>query len=179
MKRAAIIRQVARILSLLLLSVSFASCHKADPEAQRRAAMQLTAETMRRCLPQASVESSPGLAIAAVARETEATVLRIVAYATTQPVEFHLPIYFMSRGRWTINDTGRAYLLDENCREYKLKDTGTVVEKYLPRDGVVKLQPGVSYEFRLLFPRLPDEAQMGVLVYAGRVLPFSLLVETR
>jgi hypothetical protein len=165
------------LLALVLLS----GCRKANPETQRRAALKLTADNLRRCLPPTEAHQPAGLAIAAIARvrETETTTLRMVVYATTEPVEFHLPIYLMSRGRWTINDTGRAYLLDENCRERTLKGTADVNGKTLPRDGVIELQAGESFEFRLNFPSLPDEMQMGTLVYGSRVLPFSLLVETR
>ena len=171
--------RIALLFWLLLIGLFFISCRKADPEAQRRAALKLTADKLRSCLPQASADMQSGLAIAAVARETEATTLRVIAYATAQPVEFHLPIYLMSRGRWTINESGRAYLLDENCREYRLKDTFPLNGKTLPRDGLLKLQAGESCELRLSFPRLPDEMQMGALVYGSRILPFSLLVETR
>ena len=166
---------------LFTLAILLPSCRKADPEAQRRAALKLTADNLRRCLPPTEANQPAGLAIAAIARvrETETTTLRMVVYATTEPVEFHLPIYLMSRGRWTINDTGRAYLLDEHCRERTLKGTADVNGKTLPRDGIVKLQPGESFEFRLNFPSLPDEMQMGTLVYGSRILPFSLLVETR
>jgi hypothetical protein len=164
---------------LLAACLSLTGCRKADPEMQRRAMLKLTADNMRRCLPQATVNNQVSLAIVAIARETDATVLRMVAYATTQPTEFRLPIYLMSRGRWTINTNGRAYLLDENCREYRLKDTYASAAKALPQDGKVQLQPGESFEFRLSFPRLPDEMQMGTLIYGSNVIAFSLLVETR
>lgn len=173
------------LLLLLIFTLLLPSCRKADPETERRAALKLTADNLRRCLPATEVNQSAGLAIAAVAREpeTETTTLRMVVYAPTEPVEFHLPIYLMSRGRWTINetgnDTGRAYLLDENCRERTLKGTAAVNGKTLPRDGIVKLQAGESFEFRLNFPTLPETMQMGTLVYGSRVLPFSLLIETR
>ncbi len=165
----------------LILCLHCLSCRKPDPETQRRTALKLTADNLRRCLPPTEANQPAGLAIAAIARvrETETTTLRMVVYATTEPVEFHLPIYLMSRGRWTINDTGRAYLLDEHCRERTLKGTADVNGKTLPRNGIVKLQPGESFEFRLNFPSLPDEMQMGTLVYGSRILPFSLLVETR
>jgi hypothetical protein len=171
-----------RTAFLLMAFVLFLpSCRQADPETERRAALKLTADSLRRCLPPVETNQPAGLAIAAIARErdTETTTLRMVVYATTEPVEFHLPIYLMSRGRWMINDTGRAYLLDEHCRERTLKGTAAVNGKTLPREGVVKLQAGESFEFRLNFPTLPETMQMGALVYGSRVLPFSFLVETR
>ena len=175
------ISPTVRMTVALVLCLWCLSCRQADLETERRAAIKLTVDNLRHCLPPAVVNQSAGLAIAAIAREreTETTTLRMVVYATTEPVEFHLPIYLLSRGRWTINEIGRAYLLDENCRERTLKGTAAVNGKTLPRDGVVKLQAGESFEFRLNFPTLPDAMQMGTLVYGSRVLPFSLLVETR
>jgi hypothetical protein len=173
-------RSIAFALTLSLGGLAL-SCRTPDAETQRRAALKQTADNLRRCLPPAEVNQSSGLAIAAIARhrETETTSLRMIVYATTQPAEFHLPIYFMSRGRWTINETGRAYLLDEHCREHKLKGTAELNGKALPRDGVIKLAAGESFEFRLDFPPFPETMHMGTLVYGSRVLPFSLLVETR
>jgi hypothetical protein len=164
-----------------LLGLWCLGCNKADPETQRRVALKLTADNLRRCLPPVEVNQPVHLAIAAIAREreTETTSLRMVVYAITQPAEFYLPIYLMSRGRWTINDTGRAYLLDEHCREHKLKGTAEVNGKALPTDGIVKLKAGEAFEFRLNFHTFPETMQLGTLVYGSRVLPFSLLVEAR
>ena len=175
------LKSARAFMFLLFLVFALSNCRKPNPEAQRRAAIKLTADNLRRCLPPAEVNQITGLAITAIARErdTETTSLRLVVYAPNQPSEFHLPIYLMSRGRWTINDTGRAYLLDEHCREHRLKGTAAVNGKTLPLDGVVKLQAGEAFEFRLNFPSLPEDMQMGTLVYGSRVLPFSLLVEAR
>src|SRR5262249_12520027 len=105
------------------------------------------------------------------------TSVRVVGYATTEAAEFDLPVYFMSRGRWLINERGRAYLLDEQCHEYKLKDRRT--EQAAPQGGHVRLKPGEACEATLSFPRLSNEVREGVLVYGTRVLSFSLLIETR
>ncbi|NOT61126.1 MAG: hypothetical protein HOP19_12980 [Acidobacteria bacterium] len=174
-------KRMAVLLFIALLYLLCLSCKQPDPEIQRRAALKLTMDNLRRCLPPAEVNQAAGLSIAAIAREreTETTTLRMVVYAPTQPAEFHLPIYLLSRGRWTINDTGRAYLLDEHCREHKLKGTAEVNGKTLPNDGIVKLKAGEAFEFRLNFPTFPETMQMGTLVYGSRVVPFSLLVEAR
>jgi hypothetical protein len=78
-----------------------------------------------------------------------------------------------------INEKGRVYLLDEQCREYKLKDRRSSVGTnssaiQAPPDGRIKLEAGQVFEATLSFPRLPDEVQMGVLVYGQRTFPFLL-----
>jgi hypothetical protein len=103
----------------------------------------------------------------------------LVAYASDEAVDFHLPIYRMSAGRWLINEKGRAYLLDERCREFKLNGRKPSAGSFwggrkVPLDGLVRLNPGQAFEATLIFPPLPDQTRVGALVYEGRVLPFAL-----
>jgi hypothetical protein len=104
--------------------------------------------------------------------------VRLVAYAMDEAVDFYLPIYRLSAGRWLINEKGRAYLLDERCREFKLKDRKmpsiSSGEQRVPLDGRIRLNPGQAFEATLVFPRLFDQTRIGALVYDGRVLPFTL-----
>lgn len=158
------------------LALCLASCKRRDQEAERRAALAATFNKLRSCAPHNEAAQPAGrgqIAIASVTRAADETTVRLIAYALNEPLEFALPVYSLSRGRWLINEQGRAYLLDEQCREYKLKERKAVTGPKTPLDGRIKLQPGQVIEATLSFPRLPDEVQMGVLVYAGRSLPFS------
>jgi hypothetical protein len=103
----------------------------------------------------------------------------LVAYALAEPADFDLPVYLMSRGRWLINERGRAYLLDPECREYKLKDRAPAAGQAEVKNGRVQLKAGEAFEVTLVFPRLLDGVRQGLLVYGTRVLPFSLLTEAR
>jgi hypothetical protein len=123
------------------------------------------------------------LAIAEVAHQPNATHVRLAGYATDEAVDFDLPAYRLSSGQWLINEKGRAYLLDERCREFKLKDrkpsSGVHGGRPVRRDARIRLSPGQAFEATLIFPRLPDQTRMGVLVYDGRVVPFTLQAEAR
>ena len=161
----------------LLVSLSFclAGCRRRDPEMARRAAVVATLNKLRSCAPEAGPEQMTGkllLAVAAVTRQPNETSVQLIAHALAEPVEFAWPVYSLSSGRWLIGERGRAYLRDEQCREYKLKDRQLGGVK-TPTDGRVMLPPGQSLTVTLSFPRLPDEVQMGVLIYAGRSLPFT------
>ena len=103
------------------------------------------------------------------------TTVRLVAYSKSEQLDFHLPVYLMSRGRWIINDQARAYLLDEKCREYRLNGRKSTEEMPAPRDGIVQLKPNSVFETILEFPPLDDDVKAGVLVYGLHVLPFSML----
>ncbi|HKQ80492.1 MAG TPA: hypothetical protein VJ810_42750, partial [Blastocatellia bacterium] len=102
-------------------------------------------------------------------------------------VDFYLPIYLLSAGRWVINEKGRAYLLNEQCREFKLyesKPSSTSSSIFweggrIPQGGRIRLNPGQVFETTLVFPPLPDQTRVGALVYDGRFLPFTLLTETQ
>lgn len=142
----------------------------ADPEASREAVRARFAA----CLPERKPEGALRLAISSVQLEAEQTSVRMTAYAVGEAADFDLPQYLMSRGRWLINERARTYLLDEACREYRLKDRRLTVGE-VPQDGRVKVGAGEAREFTLTFPRLPDGVHGGALVYGGWVLPFYLL----
>jgi hypothetical protein len=168
-------QRTCRALGLLLIALLAGSCNRNDPEAERRAAVRATLDKLSQCAPATTNNDKLKLAIAEIMRQPSETSVRLVAYATSEQVDFHLPVYLMSRGRWLINEQGRAYLLDESCREYKLKDRKSTDGQPLPLDGKRSLKPGEAVEFRLSFPRLPDETRLGMLVYGSTVIPFSLL----
>jgi hypothetical protein len=98
----------------------------------------------------------------------------LAVYAAGEAADFDLPQYLMSRGRWLINERARTYLLDEACREYRLKDRRLTVGE-VPQGGRIKVGAGEAREFTLTFPRLPDGVHAGALVYGGWVLPFYVL----
>jgi hypothetical protein len=161
------------LLLSLSLSLCLSSCGQRDPEVGRRAAVAATLNKLRSCAPEAEPAADKLLlAVAAVTRQDSETSVQLIAHAQDEPVEFAWPVYSLSRGRWLINEQGRAYLLDEQCREYRLNDR-RLSETKLPVEGRTVLQAGQSLTVTLSFPRLPDEVQMGVLVYAGRRLPFT------
>jgi hypothetical protein len=139
---------------------------------------QATRETLRArfaaCLPERKPEGSLRLAISSVQLEAEQTSVRLAVYAAGEAADFDLPQYLMSRGRWLINERARTYLLDEACREYRLKDRRLTVGE-VPQGGRIKVGAGEAREFTLTFPRLPDGVHAGALVYGGWVLPFYVL----
>lgn len=166
-----------RTLALLLCALAFISgCSRRDPQAELRTAMAAARTKLRACLPDSKPDSVFKLAIASVSRQPDETSVRLVAYTLGEAADFDLPVYLMSRGRWLIAEQGRAYLLDDECREYKLKNRQVVVAA--TPQGRVRLKPGQAFEVTLSFPSLTDEAREGVLVYGAWVLPFSLLMET-
>jgi hypothetical protein len=122
------------------------------------------------------------LAVESVVSDKNATRVRLAAYARDEAVDFYLPVYRMSAGRWSINEKGRVSLLDEQCREFKLNDSKPSQSSSLifwgggriPEGGRIRLKPGQVFELTLVFPPLPDRARVGALVYDGRVLPFAL-----
>lgn len=128
------------------------------------------------CIPRTvSQENKVSLAIVAVEVQPGKTRVKLVAYAPSEAVDFHLPVYLMSRGRWTIDDRERAYLLDESCREYKLIDRKSTDNMKAPIDGKVQLKPQGAFETILEFPALQQDVSSGVLVYGGQVVPFTLM----
>jgi hypothetical protein len=169
---------LGRVLCLSLVML-LTSCRQSDPETARRTAIKVTLDRLSQCAPKTSDNAKLKLAIAEITSEPLETNVHLVAYATSEPVEFYLPIYLMSRGRWTINETERVYLLDESCREYKLKERKLTNTKAPPPAGRLNLKPGEAFEFKLGFPRLPDETRLGALVYGSTVIPFSLLPAVR
>lgn len=172
-------RMTRRVLCLWLVALLLASCNRSDPEAERRAAIKATSDKLSGCVPAATSKEKLKLAVAEITRQPLETSVRLVAYATTEPVDFYLPVYWMSRGNWLINEQERAYLLDESCREYKLKDRKSTNGQSLPLYGKVSLKPGAAFEFKLSFPGLSEETRLGALVYGSTVIPFALLPAAR
>ena len=168
-----------RALSLLLVVLLAGSCNRSDPEAERHAAVKTTLDKLSQCVPTATANDKLKFAIAEITRQPSETSVRLVAYATNEPVDFYLPVYLMSRGRWLIQEQARAYLLDESCREYKLKDRKSIDGQPLPLDGKRSLKPGEAFEVKLSFPRLSEETRLGALIYGSTVIPFSLLPTAR
>ncbi len=159
----------------VLLGLSLTACARPDPEAARQAAVLATTARLQGCLKQATPNTASQLAIAEITRQPQETSVRLVVLAGKEAVEFYLPVYLLSRGRWLINERERAYLLDENCREYKLQDRKTLDGQPFPPAGKVSLKPGEAFAFNLSFQVLPAEMRLGALVYGANALPFALL----
>ena len=161
---------LATCLTLLL-----SACTRQNPEAARQAAVLVTLARLQGCLKTPVTNNSLQFAITEINRQPNATSVQLVALAGKEAVEFYLPVYLMSRGRWLINEKERAYLLDENCREYKLQDRKTLDGKPFPPEGKVSLKPGEAFAFKLSFQALPDETRLGVLLYGTNAVPFAIL----
>lgn len=164
---------VSLLVSMIILGVN--SCRRErrlTPEELKQANDAKRAKYLA-CVPDTKWDGKAQLALASVRNEPEQTLVTIVAYAVTESVEFDVPQYSMSRGRWLINENGRAYLRDDQCNEYKLKDRTASMGK-IPDSGRIQIQPGQVYELSLSFPRLLEEVKSGVLVYGNWVMPFSL-----
>jgi hypothetical protein len=171
-------RPVALSLCLLLC---LAGCSRPVTEAEKRAAVDEFFTRARSCWP-SDGESAAPLAVESVVSDKNATSVRLAAYARDEAVDFYLPVYRLSAGRWSINEKGRVYLLDEQCREFKLNDSKPSPKSSLifwgggriPEGGRIRLKPGQVFELTLVFPSMPDRTRVGALVYDGRVLPFAL-----
>ena len=167
-------------LPLCLLILCLAGCSRPVTEAEKRAAVDEFFTKARSCWPNDGESSAP-LAVESVVSDKNATRVRLIAYARDEAVDYYLPVYRMSAGRWLINEKGRVYLLDEQCREFKLNDSKPSSSSSLtfwgggqiPEGGRIRLKPGQAFEATLAFPPLPDRARVGALVYDGRVLPFA------
>ncbi|MBL8186758.1 MAG: hypothetical protein JNK38_02050 [Acidobacteria bacterium] len=155
------------------LSLLAGRCSK-DPESVRIAAIQETVNGLTKCDSASNGNGVPQLAIASVSNAPNETAVRVVIYATDSPVEFLIPVYKLSAGRWLIGEKDRAFLLDEKCREYRLRDRRSVNGKDFPPDGIVRLNPGQSFETIFSFHRVKEEVRIGMLVYAGKSLPFVI-----
>jgi hypothetical protein len=166
---------------LVSLSLCLAGCSRPVTEAEKRAAVDEFFTQARSCWPKDGESAAP-LAIESVVSDKNATRVRLIAYARDEAVDFYLPVYRLSAGRWLINEKGRIYLLDEQCREFKLNDAkpspGSLSDflggEKIPSDGRIRLKPGQAFEATLVFPPLPDRARVGALFYDGRALPFAL-----
>src|SRR5262249_22434724 len=133
----------------------------------------------RGCAPKNEPKKNLSLEIQSVEVQPQATRVKIVVSALVEPVDFDFPVYRLSSGRWLINETGRAYLIDPECREYRLKDRKAIDGFQIPLYGRIKLKPEQPFEAILVFPRISEQARVGMLVYDGQTLPFMLGVEGR
>jgi hypothetical protein len=166
---------------LISLSLCLAACSRPVTQEEKRAAVDEFFAQARSCWPTDGKSGTP-LAVESVVRDKNAMRVRLIAYARDEAVDFYVPIYRLSAGRWLINENGRAYLLDEQCREFKLngaKPSAGSLSDFLggekvPPDGRIRLKPGQAFEVTLAFPPLPDRVRVGALVYHGRVLPLAL-----
>lgn len=170
-----------RVLTAICFLLIFSSgCSKRDPEAASREALSALQAKLLNCVRASQPVAGVRLAVVSFSREKEEARLRLVAYnpaaAAGQPdksegaVEFDAPSYLMSRGRWLINDSGRVYLIDERCREYKLKNRQLTLRQSEAKNGRIRLEPGAACEMILSFARLPDDVQDVLLVYGTQVL---------
>lgn len=162
------------ILLLASLLLLLTACSQPNVQADRQRAIAEVFAKWRSCAPDSEVGGDLKLAITSATRQPNETSVRLVAYALDKTAEFDAPVYLLSRGRWLINEKGRAYLLDEQCREYKLKDRKSGSGREIPVNGRIRLEPGQAFEIVLNFPQLPDEVRMGLLVYGNRGFPISL-----
>ena len=156
------------ILTFLLISIG---CSK-DPEAVRTAAVTESFAQISKCAQVNSAENLANIAVASVTNAQSETALKLVVYATNSPIEFPLPAYKLSAGRWLIGEKDRAYLVDERCREFKLKDRRPPEGQRFPLDGFVRLNQGQAFEMTFSFYRLKDTTRFGMLVYGGKTLAF-------
>ncbi len=155
----------------ILIGLLLVGCTTSDPEIARREGMARSVSRWRSCAPPAEVTSPVSLAIHSISINSQSTSVRVVAYTTSNPGELALPLYYLSRGRWLIAEKDRAYLLDQDCREFRLND----VERSspLPNPGLLQLEAGSSFEFTLKFPPVGHSASLGWLVYGQRALPLA------
>lgn len=124
------------------------------------------------CLPEsatAATDTGTKLEVIAATNTAEATEVRVRVTAPDHPVDFHFPAYQLSAGRWLINGRQRAYLVDEACRQFKLKDRRAVAGE-IPPNGLVPLRAGQQFEGVLLFPRLFAETRFALLAYGDERL---------
>ncbi len=153
-------------------------CASGKPERAAVEPERLEAQ-VERCVAGAEPARGWEMKIRSVSVEEAATRVEIGIRAMEEAVQVDLPVYRLSRGRWLIGAAGRTYLVDATCREYKLKDRKAGPGREIPLEGRVRLRRGEEFEAVLLFPRLPDEARVGMLVYDGRKLPFAIGVAGR
>lgn len=169
---------VTYLLSVLCLPFFLAGCSERDPEAASREALNALRSKLRACVRESQPIAGVRLAVVSFSREKEEARLRLVAYNPAEPgteaagegIDFDLPTYLMSRGRWLINESGRVYLIDERCREYKLKERKLTTRQSEAKNGRLRLKPGEACEVTLSFARLPDDVQDVLLVYGTQVL---------
>ena len=109
------------------------------------------------------------LAVRSIEHLTDGTLLHLVAYAGNEPVNFALPLYSLSRGRWLLENFDRVYLVDQNCREYRLNDVDFPNRRAKP--GLILIQADHAVEGTIRFPTLNAAARFGVLIYGKQRIP--------
>jgi hypothetical protein len=182
---APIRRKIEGATGLFLCVSLLAGCSRAVTDAEKKAAVDEFFAGARSCWPSDESDgedaANPRLAVESVMSDGKATLVRLVVYAPDTAVDFYTPIYRLSAGRWSVNDKGRVYLLDEQCREFRLNESKPSPRSALtfwgggqiPEGGRIRLKPGQVFETTLAFPPFPDRTRVGALVYGGRVLPFG------
>ncbi len=164
------------LMTLLALAGICGGCGRSAPPADPVAGLSGIDERMRACLPPRRYRKNDGnirMAVTELSRLAVETKVRVVAYAGEEPGVFDLPVYSLSRGRWLISETGRAFLIDQNCRQYRLK--GRSSTRGIPLDGRIELRPGQSFEADLSFPRLSERPYILIMVYGDLILPLPPL----
>ena len=126
---------------------------------------------LKSCTPDYHPDSKIQLSVSEIWNEGNQTKVRVAFLAPPEAVEFYLPQYSMSRGRWLMNERWRAYIRDEYCKEYKLQDRTSQSSGKIPDNGLIKLKANEKYEVILSFAKLSGESKKGVLVYGQWVLP--------
>ncbi len=132
-------------------------------------------DPLSRCLPETRDDGSLQLAVRKIESLPNETRVRLVAYAVGEAVEFVLPVYHLSRGRWLIDERYRSYLIDPQCRQFNLHDRHDSPGMPAPASARVKLKPGEAFETTVEYPPLPKGTRHGVLVYGAHAIPFSIL----
>lgn len=136
-------------------------------------------DPLTRCLPENRDGGGLQLAIRKIESLPNETRVRLVAYAVGETVEFVLPVYHLSRGRWLIDERYRSYLIDPQCRQLNLHDRHDSPGMPAPASARVKLKPGEAFETTIEYPPLPKGTRYGFLVYGERAIPFSILETER
>lgn len=131
----------------------------------------------------ANDHNSARLAIRSVERLPEKTILNLVVYAGAEPVDFSLPLYSLSRGRWLLEEPDpkeparanpdRVYLIDQDCREYRLNDVEFQQRRTKP--GKIRLAANQAVEGSIRFPPLSPSATFGILIYGRQRIPVVFL----
>jgi hypothetical protein len=184
-----------QVMVFLLLAVLTSCTRPRNTEVGAREAISALQKKLSACLTEKNPQGDFKLAVVSITHQGEETLVNLVAFnpadavadknsatdKTSQKVspriiDFDAPVYLMSRGRWLLNETGRVYLIDENCREYKLRDRKFLMRQATAKSGRVQLAPGEACEVQLSFGRVSETAQGVLLVYGQRVLPVPWLI---
>jgi hypothetical protein len=184
-----------QMIVFLLLAVLTSCARPRNTEVGTREAISALQKKLSACVAEKNPQGDFKLAVVSITHQGEETLVNIVAFnpadvvadknsatSKTSPkgspriIDFDAPVYLMSRGRWLLNETGRVYLIDENCREYKLRDRKFLMRQATAKSGRVQLAPGEACEVQLSFGRVSETAQGLLLVYGQHILPAPLPV---